>query len=160
MDIFNPESTANASLRTPPAAPGSSLPVISSEAPSLLRLQRLSSTLKIYTRSHPTFPSLNTYLNLSLFSAPLARQFFITYIVHGQARIVTPNSCCGMRDPYIWVGIHGQTLEDRNQQEAYAWTGKVVEDLTGAGLMMKGGYVALMGGNEVSKDFFGIIGRG
>jgi len=65
-----------------------------------------------------------------------------------------------MREPYIWVGIHGQTLEDSNQQEAYAWTGKVVEDLTGAGLMMKGGYVALMGGNGVSEDCFGIIGRG
>jgi hypothetical protein len=88
------------------------------------------------------------------------KAMFIIYVVHGQATNVTPNSCCGMREPYIWVGIHGQTLEDSNQQEAYAWTGKVVEDLTGVGLMMKGGYVALMGGNEVSEDCFGIIGRG
>jgi hypothetical protein len=85
---------------------------------------------------------------------------FIIHVVHGQATKVRPNSCCGIREPHSWVEAHGQTIEDSNQQEVYAWTNKVVEDLPGAGLMMKGGYDALMGGDGVSEDCFGIIGRG
>jgi hypothetical protein len=70
----HPQSKINSQCK--PSHPSSHIrlipPFISSETPSLLRLQSLSSTLKTYTRSHPTFPSLNTYLNPSLSPAPLA----------------------------------------------------------------------------------------
>jgi hypothetical protein len=63
--IWTPQSKINSQCK--PSHPSSHIrlipPFISSETPSLLRLQSLSSTLKTYTRSHPTFPSLNTYLN-------------------------------------------------------------------------------------------------
>jgi FAD/FMN-containing dehydrogenase len=83
------------------------------------------------------------------------KAMFIIHIVHGQATNVTPSSCFGMREPHIWVGIHGQTLDESNKEEAYAWSDAAVEDLKESGLMMKGGYVALMGGTEPVEECFG-----
>jgi Berberine and berberine like len=80
---------------------------------------------------------------------------FIIHIVHGQATITATNSCFGMREPHIWVGIHGQTMDENNKLEAYAWSDEVLGNLREAGLMMKGGYVGLMGGNEPAKECFG-----
>jgi FAD/FMN-containing dehydrogenase len=83
------------------------------------------------------------------------KAMFIIHVVHGQATKASANSCFGMREPHIWVGIHGQTPDEGNKQEAYAWSNEVVEDLREAGLIMKGGYVALMGENEPVEDCFG-----
>ena len=80
---------------------------------------------------------------------------FIIHIVHGKATKPTSDSCFGMREPHIWVGIQGQTLEESNKNEAYAWSDEVVVDLKRNGLLMKGGYVAQMGGNEPFEDCFG-----
>jgi hypothetical protein len=84
-----------------------------------------------------------------------SKAMFIIHVVHGQATKPSPNSCFGMREPHIWVGIHGQTVDENNKEEAYAWSDEVVEDLKEGGLMMKGGYVALMGGKEPVEDCFG-----
>jgi hypothetical protein len=83
------------------------------------------------------------------------RAMFIIHAVHGQATKAVTTSCFGMREPHIWVGIHGQTLDESNKHEAYAWSDGVVEDLKKNELMMKGGYVALMGGNEPVEECFG-----
>jgi hypothetical protein len=83
------------------------------------------------------------------------RAMFIIHIIHGQATKAVTTSCFAMREPHVWVGIHGQTLDDNNKHEAYAWSATVVKDLKENGLMMKGGYVALMGGNEPVEECFG-----
>jgi hypothetical protein len=83
------------------------------------------------------------------------KAMFIIHVVHGRATRPVSDSCFGMRQPHIWVGIHGQTLEKSNSHEAYAWSNAVVEDLIAAGLMMDGGYVGLMGGNEPIDGCFG-----
>lgn len=83
------------------------------------------------------------------------KAMFIVHIVHGQAAKPVLGSYFGMREPHIWVGIHGQTLDKSNSHEAYAWSDAVVEDLKAAGLMMNGGYVGLMGGNEPVDECFG-----
>ncbi|PMD36579.1 FAD-binding domain-containing protein [Hyaloscypha variabilis F] len=83
------------------------------------------------------------------------KAMFIVHVVHGHATKPTPNSCFGMREPHVWVGIHGQTLAEENKQEAFSWADEVVEELTEGGLLMKGGYVALMGENEPTEDCFG-----
>lgn len=80
---------------------------------------------------------------------------FIIHIVHGKATKPTSNSCFGMREPHIWVGIHGQTLEESNKHEAYAWSDAVVANLKQNSLMMRGGYVAQMGPKEPVEDCFG-----
>lgn len=83
------------------------------------------------------------------------KAMFIIHVVHGQATKAAPNSCFGMREPHIWVGIHGQTLDESNKQEAYAWSDEVIKDLKDNGLMMIGGYVGLMGANEPVEQCFG-----
>jgi hypothetical protein len=83
------------------------------------------------------------------------KAMFIVHVVHGHAMKPTPNSCFGMREPHVWVGIHGQTLAEENKQEAFSWADEVVEELTEGGLLTKGGYVALMGENEPTEDCFG-----
>ncbi len=83
------------------------------------------------------------------------KAMFIIHNVHGQAGKPVANSCFGMREPHIWVGIHGQTLDENSKHEAYAWADEVVEDLKENGLMMKGGYVAQMGDNEPVEECFG-----
>jgi len=82
------------------------------------------------------------------------KAMFIVHVVHGKATKAASNSCFGMREPHIWVGIHGQTPDEGNQEEAAAWADEVVEDLQKGGLLMEGGYVALMG-NEPVEDCFG-----
>jgi hypothetical protein len=83
------------------------------------------------------------------------RAMFIIHIVHGQGTKPVANSCFGVREPHIWVGIHGQTLEESNKYEAYAWADNVVDDLKRSRLVMKGGYVALLGGDEQVEECFG-----
>ncbi|KAE9379099.1 FAD-binding domain-containing protein [Stipitochalara longipes BDJ] len=83
------------------------------------------------------------------------KAMFIVHVVHGQATKAAPISCFGMRKPHLWVGIHGQTLDEDNKQEASTWADEVVKDLKAGGLLMKGGYVALMGGDEPVQDCFG-----
>ena len=84
-----------------------------------------------------------------------SKAMFIIHVIHGQATKPVSNSCFGIRETHIWVGIHGQTLDESNSHEAYAWSNGVVEDLKADGLMMNGGYVGLMGGNEPVDQCFG-----
>jgi len=80
---------------------------------------------------------------------------FIVHIIHGQAAKPESKSCFGMREPHVWVGIHGQSMEEGNKKEAYSWADEVVLDLSQRNLMMKGGYLALMGKCEFVEDCFG-----
>jgi len=80
---------------------------------------------------------------------------FIIHLFHGQGAKPNSQSCFGMREPHVWLGIHGQTMEKSNKEEAYAWSNEVVEDLKVNELMMKGGYVALMGRELPVDDCFG-----
>lgn len=83
------------------------------------------------------------------------KAMFIIHLFHGQGAKPNLQSCFGMRAPHIWLGIHGQTMEETNKQEAYAWSDEVVENLKKNGLVMKGGYVALMGKELPVNDSFG-----
>jgi hypothetical protein len=83
------------------------------------------------------------------------KAMFIIHVVHGQVTKTALNSCFGMREPHIWVGIHGQTSNENSKQEAYGWSNGVVEDLKETELIMKGGYVGLMGANEPVEQCFG-----
>lgn len=80
---------------------------------------------------------------------------FIIHLFHGEGAKPNLKSCFGMREPHVWLGIHGQTMEESNRQDAYAWSDEVVEDLKRIGLMMKGGYVALMGQDLSVEGCFG-----
>ena len=84
-----------------------------------------------------------------------SKAMFIIHIFHGQGAKSNLQSCFGMREPHIWVGIHGQTLQESNKKDAYAWADEVVLDLRKNGLMMNGGYVALMGTTEPVEACFG-----
>jgi hypothetical protein len=84
-----------------------------------------------------------------------SKAMFIVHVIHGQAAKPDSRSCFGMRKPHIWLGIHGQSLQESNKNEAYAWADGVVLDLSSSNMMMKGGYVAQMGRNEPVEDCFG-----
>jgi hypothetical protein len=83
------------------------------------------------------------------------KAMFIVHIIHGQAAKPESSSCFGMREPHVWVGIHGQSMEEGNKKEAYSWADEVALDLSQSNLMMKGGYLALMGRCDFVEDCFG-----